>query len=48
MLSIGRVVGGLSNKMLSMKSSDVWLRCWHPSPSQIGAEVAGKIKGFCL
>jgi hypothetical protein len=29
-----------------MRSSDVWLGYQHRSPSQIGAEVAEKIKGF--
>ena len=35
-------MGGLSNKMSSVKSSDVWLGISAPAPSQIDGEVAEK------
>jgi hypothetical protein len=41
-----RVVGGLSNKMmLSMRSSNVWLRCW-PVPKSDWRRSGWKVKVF--
>jgi hypothetical protein len=43
-MGVGRVAVGLSNKMSSGRTPDMWLGISAPAPSQIGGEVAEKIR----